>query len=169
MDTVLCFLFKFIYKKITQMHTLPCLLWFYCWLYTISVQMHILHYLLLLSPKAHNFSKKKKKWSSFQDFDFCHYGKVFVTQLYPTLCNLMKCSPPGSSVHRVFQARILEWAANSISRGSSQSRDQTQVSCIAGGFVIHQATGEALWIWEVDTIKNLLLQSKEILEEVNFF
>ena len=45
-------------------------------------------------------------------------------------CNLMDCSPPGSSVRGIFQAGILEWVAISFSRGSSQPRDQTQVSCI---------------------------------------
>ena len=43
----------------------------------------------------------------------------------------MDCSPPGSSIHGIFQARVLEWAAISFSRGSSQLRDWTQVSCIA--------------------------------------
>jgi len=48
--------------------------------------------------------------------------------------NPMDCSPPGSSsVHGILQARILEWVATPF-RGSSQPRDQTQVSCIAGGF-----------------------------------
>ena len=42
-----------------------------------------------------------------------------------TLCDLMDCSPPGSSVHGVLQARLLEWVAISFSRGSSQPRDQT--------------------------------------------
>ena len=46
----------------------------------------------------------------------------------------MDCSPPGSSVHGILQARILEWVFISISRGSSQPRDQTWVSCIAGRF-----------------------------------
>ena len=46
----------------------------------------------------------------------------------------MHCSPPGSSVHEIFQARILEWVAISFSRGSSPPRDQTQVSHIAGRF-----------------------------------
>ena len=45
-----------------------------------------------------------------------------------TLCDLMDCSPPGSSVHGIFQARILEWCAISFSRGSSQPRDRTGVS-----------------------------------------
>ena len=49
------------------------------------------------------------------------------------LCNPMECSPPGSSVHGIFQA-ILEWVAMPSSRGSSRPRDQTQVSCIAGRF-----------------------------------
>ena len=57
-----------------------------------------------------------------------------VTQSCPTLCDLKDCGPPGSSVHGSLQARILEWVAKPSSRGSSQSRDQTQVSGIAGGF-----------------------------------
>ena len=44
----------------------------------------------------------------------------------------MDCSPPSSSVHGILQARILEWVAISFSRGSSQPRDRTQVSHIAG-------------------------------------
>ena len=55
-----------------------------------------------------------------------------VTQSCLTLCNPMDCSPPGSSVHGILQARILEWVAISFSRGSSQPRDRTQVSRIAG-------------------------------------
>ena len=44
----------------------------------------------------------------------------------------MDCSPPGSSVHGIFQARVLKWVATSFSRGSSWLRDQTQVSHIVG-------------------------------------
>ena len=51
-----------------------------------------------------------------------------------TLCDPMDYSPPGSSVHGISQARILEWIAISFSRGSSPSRDGTGVSCMAGGF-----------------------------------
>ena len=50
---------------------------------------------------------------------------VLVAQSCPTLCDPMDCSLPGSSVHKIFQARILEWVAISFSRGSSQPRDQT--------------------------------------------
>ena len=50
------------------------------------------------------------------------------------LCNLMDCSLLGSSVHEIYQLRILEWVAISFSMGSSQLRDWTRVSCLAGGF-----------------------------------
>ena len=69
--------------------------------------------------------------------------KVLVTQLCPTLCNPVDCSPPGSSVHGILQARILEWVAISFSRGSSPPRDQTRVSCIAGRFFTIWAVREA--------------------------
>ena len=54
----------------------------------------------------------------------------------------MDCSPLCSSVHGILQARILEWVAVPSSRGSSQPRDQTEVSCIAGGFLTIWATRE---------------------------
>ena len=57
-----------------------------------------------------------------------------VAQSCLTLCDPVDCSPPGSSIHGILQARILEWVAISFSRGSSQPRDRTQVSCIASGF-----------------------------------
>ena len=53
-----------------------------------------------------------------------------VIQSCPTLCDPMDCSLPGSSVHGIFQAIVLEWTAISFSRGSSQPRDQTRVSHI---------------------------------------
>ena len=66
-------------------------------------------------------------------------------QLCLTLCEPMDCSPPGSSFHGISQAGILEWVAMSFSRGSSQPRDQTQVSLIAGRFFIIWAIREAWW------------------------
>ena len=98
---------------------------------------------------------------------------VAVAQLCPTLCNSMDCSLSGSSVHGIFQARVLEWIAISFCRGSfwprdqtwishttadplpsqsslfpfsrvsSQPRNQTGVSCIAGGFFTNWAIREA--------------------------
>ena len=53
-----------------------------------------------------------------------------VAQSCLTLCNPMDCSLPGSSTHGIFQAIVLEWIAISFSKGSSQPRDQTRVSCI---------------------------------------
>ena len=69
-------------------------------------------------------------------------------QLCPILCDPMDCSPQGSSVHGIFQARILECVAISSSRGSSQPRDQTHiscVSCIGRQIIYHWATGEAIF------------------------
>ena len=59
---------------------------------------------------------------------------VLVTQPCPTLCKPMDCSPSGSSVHGILQARMLEWVAMPSSRGSSQPRDRTLVFSIAGSF-----------------------------------
>ena len=64
-------------------------------------------------------------------------------QSCPTFCHPMDCSLPGSSVHGILQARTLEWVAIPSSRGSSQPRDQTQVSHIAGGFFTIWVTKEA--------------------------
>ena len=55
----------------------------------------------------------------------------YIAQLFLTLCDPLDCSPPGSSVHGILQARILEWVAISSSRGSSQPRDWTHISCIS--------------------------------------
>ena len=66
-----------------------------------------------------------------------------VAQLCPTLCDPMDYSPPGSSVHGILQARILEWVAISFSRGSSQPRDWTQVSSIVGRHFNLWATRDA--------------------------
>ena len=69
--------------------------------------------------------------------------KVLVAQSYTTLCYPMDYSPPGSSLHGILQARILEWVAIPFSRGSSQTRDQIQVSCVRGRFFTCCATREA--------------------------
>ena len=71
------------------------------------------------------------------------------------LCDPMDCSPPGSSVHGISQAKILEWVAM-LSRGSSWPSDQTWVSRIANGFFTTWATRRALQnIIPVDTWDNL--------------
>ena len=74
------------------------------------------------------------------------YGHIFCIALIPdivdiaqsclTLRNSMNCTPPGSSMHGILQARILEWVTIPFSRGSPRRRNQTRVSYIAGRFFI---------------------------------
>ena len=64
--------------------------------------------------------------------------KVKVAQLCPTLCD-----PMDYTLHGILQARILEWIAFAFSRGSSQTKDQTHISCIAGRFFTSWAIKEA--------------------------
>ena len=63
-----------------------------------------------------------------------------VAQLCPTLCDPMDCGLPGSSVHGIFQAKILEWDAMPSSRGSSQPWDWTYISCVSCQY------------WQVDSL-----------------
>ena len=67
-----------------------------------------------------------------------------VSQSCPTLGDPMDCSLPGSSVHGILHARILEWMVISLSRESSQPRDWILVSCIGRQVLYHRATWEAL-------------------------
>ena len=67
-----------------------------------------------------------------------------VAQLCPTLYDPVDYSPPGSTVHGILQAGILEWVAISFSRGSSRPRDRTQVSRIAGRLFNLWATREVI-------------------------
>ena len=60
---------------------------------------------------------------------------MLVAQSCPTLCNPENCSPPGSSVHEISQARISKWVVIPFSRRSLQPRDGSQVFCIAGRFL----------------------------------
>ena len=64
---------------------------------------------------------------------------VWIAQSCPTLCNPMVCGPPGSSVHGIFQVRILQGVAISSSRGSSWPREWISFSCIASRFF-------AIWV-----------------------
>ena len=85
---------------------------------------------LSLCPKWQTGVLVTKKWKQ----EYCGV-KVKVAQLCLALCD-----PMDYTAHGILQARILEWVAFSFSRGSSQSRDPTQVSCIAGGFFTSWAT-----------------------------
>ena len=73
--------------------------------------------------------KKKKRISLFVKicgYNMCVHIRLF--QSGETLCNFMDCNPPGSSVHGILQARILEWIAIPFSRPSFQPRDWTHIS-----------------------------------------
>ena len=84
-----------------------------------------------------------------------HVARVCAESLQscPTLCDPMDRSPPGSSVHGILQARILEWVAISFSRGSSWPRDRIHISrnsCIAGGFFTAEPLDESFPLAERD-------------------
>ena len=72
--------------------------------------------------------RPSEPWSS----ESCRKSESEVAQSCPTLCNPMDCSPPGSSIHGILQARGLEWVAIVFSRGSFWPRDRTWVSHIIG-------------------------------------
>ena len=86
-----------------------------------------------------------------------------VARSYPTLCEPMDCRPPGSSVHEVSQARVLEWVAVAFSRGSSWSRDQTQVSYLAGRFFTTESPGTPIIQESFPEGKNWTRDQKETL------
>ena len=106
-----------------------------------SLAGHVLRTGALIWPKSFRISRhwslqplSHQRWSCM-----CAYSSS-------TLSNPVDRSPPSSSVHGILQARILEWAAVSCSRGSSRPRDWTHiscVSCISRQILYHQATWEA--------------------------
>ena len=82
----------------------------------------------LQRPGGRSF-QRKAKWCNLRTFFF-----VELLSHVRLFYDPMDCSPPGSSVHGILQARILEWVAISFSRGSSPPRNRTHVFCIARGF-----------------------------------
>ena len=88
--------------------------------------------------------KNSKAWPKYYLRASINYSVLYlISQLCPTVCDPMDCNLPGSSVHGILQARKPEWVAMPSSRESSQPRDQTQVSRIAGGFFTIWVTREA--------------------------
>ena len=83
-----------------------------------------------------------------------HLRACSFTQSCLTLWDPVDGSLPGSSVHGISQARILEWAVISSSGGSYGPRDQTCISCIAGGFSSHQWTNSGVFIQWNDTLQD---------------
>ena len=78
--------------------------------------------------------------------------KVLDTQLCPTLCDPVDCSPPDSSVCGILQTRILQWVTIPFSSGSPQPREQTQVFCFAGRFLLSEPSEKpnVLYNQEID-------------------
>ena len=70
--------------------------------------------------------------SAYSFFNSSESDESEVAQSCPTLCDPMDCSLSGSSIHGIFQTRVLEWIAISFSRGSSRPRKRTRVSCTVG-------------------------------------
>ena len=79
---------------------------------------------------------------------------VWVAQLCQTICHPMDYSLPGFSVHGILQARILEWIAIPFSRGTSNLRDWTLVSCITGWFFTIWATGKSYCVVGIEQLKD---------------
>ena len=78
--------------------------------------------------------------------------------MYDSFCDPMDCCPPGSSVHGILQAGILEWVAIFSSRGSSRPRDRTWVSstpALAGRFFTTSGASEACTCWVLLCAKSL--------------
>ena len=112
--------------------------------------------LCIRQPKYWSFSfsiSPSKEYSGLISFTLSHFSHV---RLFATPSD---CSPPGSSIHGILQARILEWVAISFSKGSSQPRDWTHVSYvfyIGGRILNHWATWEAQNI-NTNPLRNIMV------------
>ena len=113
--------------------------WWWCSLWDMYSSCSPMDYTVACqAPPSMGFSKQEY-WKTKK--------KSEVAQSCPALCDPKDYSLPGSSIHGIFQARVLEWAAISYSRGSSQLGDQTWVSHIAGRHFTLWATREAQEYW----------------------
>ena len=112
------------------LHKLSCLIYSFL----ISLRPHSVLWAIPWTNQAHSTLKSLQwllpfPWMLFLDF-LMAAAAVKSLQLCPTLCDpWTACSPPGSSVRGILQARILEWVAISFSRASSWPRDRTCISC----------------------------------------
>ena len=97
------------------------------------------------------------------------WGESEVAQSCLTICDPMDCGLPGSSVHGIFQARVMEWVTISFSRGFFQCRDRTQVSCTAGRSFTISATREAsAWGSSVLILVYFTVSKDQIFSKVAF-
>ena len=154
--------------KNTSKLLIHAITWIYLTNTKESGRIHLLNYFIYMKLwKRQNYGKRNHT-GGFQGLGYlertdckeARWGKrrllslmkvkVLVAQLCLILCNPMDCSPPGYSIHGIFQTRILEWVAISFSRLSSQPRDQTWVSHIAGRLLPYELPGKpqsSLWWW----------------------
>ena len=108
-------------------------------------QIPNLHSRQELSPaltEKHVIGEGRDKRELHFSYNFVIPCCCLIGKLCLTLCDPMDCSPPGFSVHGILQARTLEWAAISFSRGSSPPRDPTCIFCIAREFFITEPPGK---------------------------
>ena len=98
----------------------------------------------LVGELRSHMQQKKSKYFLKKSNSVTHSIRVYVRGFsHVSLCPAMDCSLPGSSIHEILQARILEWVSIPSSMGSSWLRDWTQVSCIAGWFFTIWVTKKA--------------------------
>ena len=144
----------------------------------IPLSLYIPYSLLILFSISHSWRRKCQSrpvflpgkshgWRSLVGYCPFHSNlkvkvKVLVAQLCLSFWDPADCSPPGSTVHGILQARILEWVAIPFSRGSSQPRDRTWVFCIVGGLFLIWATREA----SSQTVQHRI---SAVLHEIFFF
>ena len=133
-------------------------IWVYLWLILVDVWQKTTKFCKAVIQKV---AQKKKKKSDIQ-YDCIQYDSIYsdseIAQLCPTLCDPMDSSPPGSSVHGIFQARILEWVALSFSIYKTfwkrqNYRDQIR-SVVARGWgvkwlIIKEYIQGTFWVMEI--------------------
>ena len=112
-----------LFKMQSQPSSCAGLSQFFCGLYFAFTSPTFQFFIRLYAPW---------NWDSKYILALSGVSEVLVVQSCPTLCDPVDCSPPGSSIHGIVQAKTLEWFAIPFSKGPSQPRDQTRVSCIAG-------------------------------------
>ena len=110
---------------------------------------------------------RKRKFSGWVCWKQWIWARCMCAQLCPALCSLMDCSLPDSSVHGIFQARILEWVAVSFSRGSLPPKDWTQVSRTVR--LCQCDTMQSPWTWARNGSNCFWLLIPELLSSMNLF
>ena len=122
------------------------------WLQTSSLQGMREEISAVLSHEVHGNLLLQSWQTNVVGLAGCCFCCCSVAKSCLFLCNPMDCSPPGSSVHGIFQARILEWVVIFSSKGSSWPMDRTCVSCGGRWIIYHWATRQA-WDFQESSLK----------------